>query len=84
MKLTQAKRVTEIVSEIERTEKEIERFNNTKEFCKIDFVGENGNERKFSFSVTESDRELRQELRTLVADKLKMRLEKLISELETL
>jgi hypothetical protein len=84
MKLTQAKRVTEIVNEINCIEKEIEKFNNTKEFCKINFVGENGKEQMFSFFVTENDRELIQELRTLVADKLKMRLEKLISELETL
>ena len=84
MEHTQAKRVTEIVSEIERLEKEIERFNNTKEFCKIEFRGENGNEREFSFSVTETDKELRQEIRILVSDKLKGRLEKLMSELSDL
>ena len=84
MKYEQAKRVTEIVSEIERLEKQTERFNNTKEFCKISFRGENGNEREFSFSVDETDKELRQELRTLVADKLKMRLEKLMRELDTM
>ena len=84
MKYNQAKRVNEIVSEIERLERQIERFNNTKEFCKISFRGENGNEREFRFYVDETDKELRQELRTLVADKLKMRLEKLMSELETM
>ena len=84
MKYEQAKRVTEIVNEIERLEKQTERFNNTKEFCKITFIGENGNEREVRFSVNETDKELRQEIRTLVADKLKDRLEKLMSELSEL
>ena len=84
MNYTQAKRVTEIVSEIERLEKQTEIFNNTKEFCKIEFRGENGNEREFSFSIPETDKELRQNIRTLVADKLKERLEKLMSELSDL
>ena len=82
MELKTAQTVKHILSEIERVEKQIERFNNTKEFCKIEFRGENGNEREFSFSVTqENDKELRKKLRTLVADELKNRLEKLMSQL---
>jgi len=85
MELNTAQRVKQLLSEIERVEKQIERFNNTKEFCKIEFRGENGNEREFSFSVTqENDKELRQKIRTLVADELKDRLEKLMSELSDL
>ena len=85
MELNTAKRVKQLLSEIELVEKQIERFNNTKEFCEIEFRGENGNERKFSFSVTqENDKELRQKIRTLVADELKDRLEKLMSELSDL
>lgn len=85
MKLKTAQRVKQLLSEIERVEKQIERFNNTKEFCRIEFRGENGNEREFSFSVTqENDKELRQKIRTLVADELKVRSENLMSELSDL
>lgn len=84
MEYIQAKRVIEIVNEIERLEKQTKRFNNTKEFCKIEFRGENGNGIEFSFSVTGTDKELSQEIRTLVSNKLKERLEKLMSELSDL
>jgi predicted HTH transcriptional regulator len=84
MTYVQAKRVEEIVNEFEQLEKQVINFNNTKEFCEIEFRGENGNEREFSFWVREKDEELRQEIRTLVINKLKERLAKLTSELSNL
>lgn len=85
MELKTAQKVKQLLSDIEQVEKKIERFNNTKEFCNIEFKGEDGNERLFSFSVTqENDNELRQKIRTLVNDELKDRLEKLMSQLSDL
>jgi adenine-specific DNA methylase len=84
MTYVQAKRVAEIVSEIKGLENKIVRFNNTKEFCEIEFRGENGDEREYSFCVGVQDKELRQEIRTLISDKLKQRLAKLTSELNDL
>jgi adenine-specific DNA methylase len=84
MTYVQAKRVAEIVSEIKGLENKIVRFNNTKEFCEIEFRGENGDEREYSFGVGAQDKELRQEIRTLISDKLKQRLAKLTSELNDL
>lgn len=84
MKYEEAKKVAEIVSEINKIEKQKEYFDNTKEFCKISFRGEDGAERQFNFSLDEKGVELIKEIRRLVEDKFTIRLMELKESLALL
>ncbi len=75
--------IREKIKEIERYEKQIELFNNTKEFCKIEIRGENGAERAYSFTVTyDKDNDIVEAIRSVINDKLKERQVKLLKDIK--
>jgi hypothetical protein len=84
MEVEKAQAIAKILSDIETIEKKIERFNNTKEWCKIDFRGEDGTEREFMFTLSTEDTKdklMVRDIRYFVADSLSKRLNNLLERL---
>ena len=58
-----ATKASELLGEIEEAEDKLELFEKTKEFCEINFKGENGNEKKYSYSIDYCNKTLVSEIR---------------------
>mgnify|MGYP001580167822 CR=1 FL=1 len=83
MEKEKAVKASEILAKIDQAEKRLKIFENTKEFCKIRFRGENGAEAEHEFSY-EKDKEEVKFIRDYVHTLLTMKIAKLTAELNVL
>jgi len=83
MEKEKAVKASEILAKINQAEKRLKIFENTKEFCKIKFRGENGAEVEHEFSY-ETDNDEVKLIRDYVNNLLKMKVAKLTDELKAL
>ena len=82
MKTEEAVKIAEKVSDLKDAWGDLERFLNTKEFCKIKITGEDGTERQFSFTIT--DNPLVIKVRKTVEDYLHERVRDIENEIKEL
>ena len=83
MEKEKAVKASEILAKIDQAEKRLKVFENTKEFCKIKFRGENGAEVEHEFSDDKDNDEVKL-IRDYVHNLLKMKIAKLADELKAL
>jgi len=84
MKLEKAKEIASKIEQIEREEKQIQRFDNTVEFCKIEIRGEDGGERAYSFTLDHNkDQDIIDAVRIVVNQKLHERKVKILDDIES-
>ena len=83
MEKGKAVKASEILAKIDQAEKRLKFFENTKEFCRIKFRGENGAEVEHEFSY-EKDNDDVKFIRDYVHNLLTMKITKLTDELNAL
>jgi DNA integrity scanning protein DisA with diadenylate cyclase activity len=83
MEKEKAVKASEILAKINQAEKRLKIFENTKEFCEIKFRGENGAEVEHEFSYKNDNDEVKL-IRDYVHNLLKMKIAKLMDELNAL
>lgn len=83
MKLDKAREIATKWDELGQAQKQLTRFNDTKEFCKIKITGEDGTEREHSFYIDhKKDQDAVRKIRKCIEEILEDRIEKLCGDID--